>query len=384
MIKMKKQIQIIILILLVLLPSKLYAEEKIKIGLLIPLSGPNGDIGRSILRSIILAVNKIDDKNIIIYPRNNLDSPEKTYEEAKDLYDDGVRIFVGPVFQKNTNNLNGLDDAVFLSFTNSLVNKKNNIISAGVNANSQLRAINKFIELEGLKKTICLIPKNGHRKEIENAIKDSKVKFKKTFYYETEPTKLTKRIEKITKYSLRKQNLADEIKRVENSEDPNKEKRIEALMKKDTIGKVNFDSIVISDFDETLKSITTSLIYTDVTPKKIYFITLNQWFDDSLLNEASSQNLYFPSVNKNNYDEFKNLYYKNYDSYPNQVSFLSYDLIGLIYFLANKNETQKSSKIFEKKNVFKGKTGIFEIENKTIKHVLNFYKIENNKFKKIF
>ena len=384
MIKMKKQIQIIILILLVLLPSKLYAEEKIKIGLLIPLSGPNGDIGRSILRSIILAVNKIDDKNIIIYPRNNLDSPEKTYEEAKDLYDDGVRIFVGPVFQKNTNNLNGLDDAVFLSFTNSLVNKKNNIISAGVNANSQLRAINKFIELEGLKKTICLIPKNGHRKEIENAIKDSKVKFKKTFYYETEPTKLTKRIEKITKYSLRKQNLADEIKRVENSEDPNKEKRIEALMKKDTIGKVNFDSIVISDFDETLKSITTSLIYTDVTPKKIYFITLNQWFDDSLLNEASSQNLYFPSVNKNNYDEFKNLYYKNYDSYPNQVSFLSYDLIGLIYFLANKNETKKSSKIFEKKNVFKGKTGIFEIENKTIKHVLNFYKIENNKFKKIF
>ena len=91
----------------------------------------------------------------------------------------------------------------------------------------------------------------------------------------------------------------------------------------------------------------------------------------------------FP-VNKNNFDEFKNLYYKNYESYPNQVSFLSYDLIGLIYFLANKNETKKSSKIFEKKNVFKGKTGIFEIENKTIKHVLNFYKIENNKFKKIF
>ena len=151
MIKMKKQIQIIILILLVLSPLKLYAEEKIKIGLLIPLSGPNGDIGRSILRSIILAVNKIDDKNIIIYPRNNLDDPKKTYEEAKDLYDDGVRIFVGPVFQKNTNDLNGLDDAVFLSFTNSLVNKKNNIISAGVNANSQLRAINKFIELEGLK-----------------------------------------------------------------------------------------------------------------------------------------------------------------------------------------------------------------------------------------
>ena len=61
--------------------------------------------------------------------------------------------------------------------------------------------------------------------------------------------------------------------------------------------------MIISAFDETLKSITTSLIYTDVTPKKTYFITLNQWFDESLLNEDSSQNLYFPSVNKKNFEK---------------------------------------------------------------------------------
>ena len=41
-------------------------------------------------------------------------------------------------------------------------------------------------------------------------------------------------------------------------------------------------------------------------------------------------------------------------------------------------------KIFNQKNIFKGKTGIFEIENKNIKHLLNFYKVENNKFKEIF
>ena len=65
-----------------------------------------------------------------------------------------------------------------------------------------------------------------------------------------------------------------------------------------------FDSIIIADFDESLKSVTTSLLYTDVSPKKKYFITLNQWFDESLLKEASSQPLYFPSINKNNYDNF--------------------------------------------------------------------------------
>ena len=32
--------------------------------------------------------------------------------------------------------------------------------------------------------------------------------------------------------------------------------------------------------------VATSLLYTDVSPKNKYFITLNQWFDQSLLDET--------------------------------------------------------------------------------------------------
>ena len=64
--------------------------------------------------------------------------------------------------------------------------------------------------------------------------------------------------------------------------------------------------------------------------------------------------------------------------------FLSYDLIGLVYFLIYENDFQISKQIFYKKNKFKGKIGIFEINKNTITHQLNFYSIEDNKFKKIF
>ena len=92
--------------------------------------------------------------------------------------------------------------------------------------------------------------------------------------------------------------------------------------------------MIISDFDETLKSITTSLLYTDISPKKIYFITLNQWFDESLLKETNLQPIYFPSINKENYDKFIKTYHETFGEYPNQLSFLSYDLVGLVYYLA--------------------------------------------------
>jgi len=171
---------------------------------------------------------------------------------------------------------------------------------------------------------------------------------------------------------------------VENSTEENKERKIENLKKKDTLGGINFDSVIVSDFDESLKSVFTSLLYTDISPERVYYITLNQWFDESLLKETSLQPIYFPSINKKNYDKYINEYKEVYDEYPNQLSFLSYDLVGLVYYLIFQNNFVIDEKIFYKKNKFKGKIGIFDIDKNRINHLLNFYKVENNEFKKIF
>ena len=77
-------------------------------------------------------------------------------------------------------------------------------------------------------------------------------------------------------------------------------------------------------------------------------------------------------------------YFKNYNNFPNQISFLSYDLVGLIYYLLFKNNFIVNNEIFYKKNSFKGKIGVFEINKNIITHQLNFYIIENKTIKKIF
>ena len=150
------------------------------------------------------------------------------------------------------------------------------------------------------------------------------------------------------------------------------------------MGSIDFDSVVIADFDENLKSVATSLLYTDISSKRVSYITLNQWFDKSLLRENTLHPIYFPSINKTNYEIFLSDYKKTYGKNADQLSFLSYDLIGLVYFLIYENDFNVSKKIFYKKNKFKGKIGIFEISKNTVTHQLNFYSIENNKFKKIF
>ena len=383
---MKIIIQFILLIFLGLFLNveKSLSQEKIKIGLIVPLSGEYKEIGESIVNSTRLAINKIDNSQIEILPRDTKSNPEITLRVAKKLHELGVRIIIGPVFNKNLIYLEELNDVIFLSLTNKITNNPKNVISAGINAMSQINTIIKFQELYEIKRSIFLIPNSDFKNEIEEAISKTKIKLKDTFIYDTDPTLLTAQIEKLTRYSQRKQRLKDEIKRLENSNEVNKEKKIADLEKKDTFGGINFDSVIIADFDESLKSVTTSLLYTDVSSKRIHYICLNQWFDKSLLKEKSLQPIYFPSINKENYDEFVSEYFNIYQKYPNQISFLSYDLVGLVYYLIYQNNFVVDEKIFYKKNKFKGKIGVFEINKNKIGHLLNFYVAEEEKFKKIF
>ena len=383
---MKKIIKIILLLTFTISMNIgiVKANEKIKIGLLVPLTGENSEIGESIIKSARLAINKIDNPSIEIIPRDTKSNSETTLEAAKELASSGVKIIIGPVFNESLIYLDKLNEVTFLALTNKNNNFSKNIINAGINATSQLNAINKFIKLNKIEKTIFLTPDMSFKNEIEEAISNSKIKILENYIYDTDPTKLTEQIEKITRYEVRKQNLEDEIVRLEKSDQSNKERLIEILKKKDTLGSVSFDSLVISDFDESLKSVTTSLLYTDVSPEEKYFITLNQWFDESLLKETSSQPLYFPSANKKNYDKFSAEYFEKYNQYPNQLSFLSYDLVGLVYYLILQNNSVIDQNMFTKKTLFKGKVGIFEIKNNKINHILNFYKVEDKKFKKVF
>ena len=367
-----------------ILPIQILAEENLKIGLLIPMTGENEKLGQEIIKAVRLAINDIDNNKIDIILKDTGSNPDVTLKSAKELKEIGVRVVIGPVFYDSLKYLDKIEDIIFLSLTNKTINLPNNVISSGINSTSQIKTIKKFINLNNIEKTLFLIPKINYEPEIKKAIKLSKLKTSKIYSYDIEPTKLTNQIEKITNYKIRKQNLADEIYRLEKSDDPNKEKKIKNLEKRYTLGKVKYDCFVIADFDESLKSVATSLLYTDISPKKKFFITLNQWFDESMFKEKSLQPIYYPSINKKRFDQFKKTFFLKYNFMPNHLSILSYDLVGLIYYLSINNDFSNLENLFKKANVFKGKIGIFDIKNNEINHRLNFYKIENKKIIEIF
>jgi len=421
-------------------------ESILKVGLIVPLSGKHQEIGKSVLNSIRLALSKINDNQIEIFPKDNYSNPEKTLFAARQLEKEGIQIVIGPIFHQNLIYLEEVQNLTFLSLSNKTKTIPKNVITIGINANSQINAIVDFIKKENLNKTIVLVPKSKFEDELRNALVKSKYEFMNIYSYDTEPNKLTSQIKQITAYSERTKKLEKIIEFVEKGieilekeeelknlkkkyileevdlnsvvlsekelknlkkkytlldaqineeelenlkkkhaislDDQINEEELKNLKKKYTLGEVDFDSVIIANFGENLKSVTNSFSFSDVTAQDVKFITLNQWFDETLLKESSANQIYFPSINLANYSKFKETYFKNYNKYPPQISILSYDILGLIYYINKVQGSDLKKNIFNKKS-YVGEVGEFSFEDKIVTHKLDIYQVLDNQFLKI-
>ena len=367
------------------LNSNLLSDENskiLKVGLLAPLSGPYIEIGNSLLNSLQLALEEINDKNVVIVPRDSgFNNEEKISLAINDLKKVGVKIIIGPTTFEEFEQVQKYNNMIFISPSNINPEFSNNIISIGVSLESQLTALMKFIKKQNKKKTIIMYPKNQYLELIENKLNALSLNnnFKK-FSYSPNPEVLTGEIEVLTNYAERKRRLELRKKMFQDKEDEQSLKELERLDQLYTLGNVNFDSVIIIDFGSNLQSVLTSLVYTDVNQDTVLFTTINQWFDESIFYENTIKNLYYPSVNYIEFKKYNKKYFERFNLYPNDMTILAYDALGLIYYAWKKKGQLNSINDFTFKNKIKGKIGTFSFKNKKVTQELIIYKTENNKF----
>ena len=359
-------------------------EKILRVGVLLPLSGEFQGIGESFLKAIQLALYDISNENIKIYPKDTKGNALNTYQSAKEFEKEGIEIVIGPIFYKNLERLDEISKITFISLTNKTQKIPKNTIAFGINIESQIEALKNYFDKIKVSKTLLLSPKSDFIYQSKSVAEKDVLKFYRTYSYNTDPKKITGEIEKITKYRERKKDLERRIKILEKSDlykDKNELKKLEQMH---TLGKVNFDSVVIVDFGERLKSVLSSFMFSDVTSDEVNFFTINQWFDESLFNENAMQNLRFPSIDFNNLKKYKRNFLNTFGESPNEVSILAYDALGLIYYCWFNNNFQfKKDQLYTKEG-FKGLHGEFFIENNLSKQKLKIYRISKNKFVKVY
>ena len=357
-------------------------QKSLKVGLLAPFSGQYKGMGQSIMLSLQMALKEINDDNIKIYPRDSgFNNPDKLIQSVESLKEENIKIVIGPISHEDFKNLSAYKNMIFISPSNINPKVQSNILSVGISLESQIKSIEDFIKQNKRKKTIIMYPKNKYTDLIDAKINNISINNKKIFRYSADPKILTSDIEKLTNYDQRKRNLISRVKILEEKDDEASKLELKRLEQKYTIGKVNFDSVIIIDFGDSLKSVLTSLVYSDVDQKEVLIMTVNQWFDKSIFLENSIKNLYYPSVDIKNFQKYKTRYFKIYGVQPTEITILTYDALGLIYYIwKKKNYNISSMKDFIIKDSIKGKIGTFKFTEGKLIQKLNIYKVSDKKF----
>ena len=147
---MKKIIYIFLYYIILFINSNLLSDEKnniLKVGLLAPLSGEYKELGNSLVYSLQLALDEINDDKIFIIPRDSgLNNKEMLNNAIKDIRSQGANIVIGPLSNDEFEEVKKYNDMTFISPSNILPEFSDNIISIGISLESQLLAINNFLK----------------------------------------------------------------------------------------------------------------------------------------------------------------------------------------------------------------------------------------------
>lgn len=383
---MKKNFLKFFLIFFFLCNSAFVAESKnrsLKIAAILPLSGKYEDIGSNLLKTFELTIFELNNLNVSLLPFDNQSTKEGTKFAFQELQNEKIDIVIGPVFFEHLKEISkdpNFSKYIFFSLTNETTDIPPNVISFGVNINSQINAI-KPVLLKNNKTKIFFGEKNTFSELIFTKLKNEKISFYKDYFF-TDFQDIDKQSQIATSYWWRNKKLKDLIDKLNNSQ--NEEDKIKAknLEKLDTLGGVNYQQVFTPSFDNNLISILSFFDYYDVNYDNAEFISLNQWFDKKLLIEPSLQNLIFPSINFDNFKELNNKFVKNFGKEISNIEILAYDLLPLLASVwYSKNEDLFSMNDFTDKE-FKGKSGIFKItKSNTTERKLNLYQIQNKQFK---
>jgi len=335
--------------------TELVFEDIVKIGLLLPFSGEQKELGRAIYNSLEMALFETQSKNIKLIFRDSGDTDKKAISAAKELEKEGVSILIGPIFSSQASVIRKeINKKIpIFSFTNDESIKKPGLWVLGFSPEQQIKAIFKEIQNNSIKNIAIIVPNSFYG---EISLQESR----------KQSIKNNIKIHHIYLYDILSNNFSDLGKLLY------KEKNTE------------YNGLLIIASGKQLKEIAARAQYRGINPKKIKYFGISGWNNPEVLDEPALLGGHFIAPQQSSFEAFVSRYFKIYNSTPIEISGLGYDILALCS-IALKQTTNMPDFInfLTKPSGFNGIFGFFRVDkNGSILRKFVSYKVMERSFVK--
>ncbi len=352
--------------------------DKIKVGVMLPLSGEHEEIGSLILNAIEMAIFQTQESKLELYIKDTEAKSDRAAKVFSELIDEGVKVVIGPLFSKSLaaiqskvtrNNIN-----VF-ALTNNINLRNKGVWIFGVDPQAQTEKVLLHALEKGSKNIAALLPQNAYGLLLfdtitsftqANLMKTKKIEFY-NFSIESQRKTAQKVSEGFEEYKL----YLDKIKEQENKEEESNEI---LFMEKP------FDSVFIAAAGQNLTVLSSQLQYNNVDPKIVQYLGISSWEDSSILSEPALEGGVFVTTSEMYQKKIKLIYKNSFNKEIPKIAMIAYDIVAL---LGSLNNSGGNFDIYDLVNDegYIGLRGLFRLKkNGVVERAFQLKKIKNKKF----
>jgi outer membrane PBP1 activator LpoA protein len=380
--------------------TEIKTKKKIKIGVLIPMSGKYKELGKNLVNSAIISLFYNDrGKNIelvFLDTKGNRFGAKKAINEA---ISQGIKIIIGPVFSSSVKEISNKivkNNMIAFTLSNEIkVANSKGIFVSGFIFEKQVEEIIDYMIDENQDNFSIIAPNNKFGIKISRMFKDFVNKKDGNFitselYLGSNTKNLDSSVKRLLDsfitYTIQDDFIdviIDENDEILIGDDIEESKNKTALK---NVEKIYSDIILITDTGKTLEKITSLIKEHNISERKIKLIGLSNWGSYDILENEKLDDGTFVSPDLDKYKLFENSYYDFYNEKPIRISSIMYDITSYICDLVNENDSISISKIVGNNNDegFEGIDGEFRfLSNGLIERNMPILKIKDGEFEKI-
>ena len=371
-----------------LVKKKKLEENKVveipkEIGLLLPLSGRRASLGKSLINSVRIYIDK-EEKKIAFKVYDTKSTMDGARESFRKALSDGIKIYIGPIFSDETmailNLAKNKDVLIYsLSTDQSIISK--NIFISGFNIEDEVSCLIQKIKSDGNFRLGII----HNSDKYGNLLKKATVNIIRNFpeislisLEVSDSLELDRDLKKFSFFEEGKILLEKEIEKVKlsNLDISEKDLRVKNLEKLETFGEKPFDSLIIGESGNDLIEILALLAFYDINSSNTQILGTNIWEGIEKSKEDVIDNTFFATSLSLNKEVYKEIFFNTFNVNPNNLNFIINDIIDFIM--------RKQSGNFERE-VFHGEFSSFiPSDNGHIKRKIYINKFNRGKVEPSF
>jgi len=317
------------------------ASGLVRVGLLVPLTGQPAPIGQALLNAAQMALFDVADERFVLQVYDTQGTPEGAIEAADKALAHGAQLLLGPLFSAEAKAVAPQAAAAgvnIVAFSTDPSIAGPQVFVMGFLVQEQVRQIVAYARAKGLQRFAILAPNSAYGQSVVDAVNQYVPvrggEVAHVAFYEPDGKDLNDVVRRLAAYDQRKAALEQQRAELAGKEDEISQLALKRLERLETVGEVDFDTILLPEQGGRLTQAATLLPFFDIDPGRVQLLGTLLWNVPGLGREPVMVGGAFPAPPPDSTRQFVTRYRELYGQTPPTIATHGYDAVALAAVLS--------------------------------------------------